>query len=1197
MKTKFVGFLTALMLSAFSNTMFAATIENPSFEVDTFTMFPGYVNDNGGITGWSGNDELRIGLNPSGGSPFADNGTIPDGSQVAFIQSDDTVVGGVTLGTLVTDLEIGMDYKVNFRVNARGGQTPNLKIDIDGVPIIATGITSVGGVAPYKYFAFDFNATSTSQLLTLRNDAAGDTTVVIDDFSIAPKDSGWSYGSWSDDASSGVDSSKTYTHAYSFGSSTPTTINGINFTGVTGVNPAVAGSFSTAGLPNVFNTDANNVTGGSQLLANDFLYSNAGLVESVTLNGLIPGGEYVVTLFSVGWEDGTRAATFSVGNDRLTVNQDQFGDNNGLIVSYHYVATGNSITLSYVPLQGNTFHTYGFANYVLSTPSEPAIGTQPRSQRVGAGEDVTFTVGAAGSDPLTYYWRKDGVVIGAPDSPTLTLASVTTAESGVYSVIVSNAFGTVISSNATLQVGLSIANRSFEADTFTVFPGYVSGNGPITGWDALGGHGINPGGGSPFADNGAIPDGMQVAFMQQDGGLSQLISGFNVGDAYYVVYYENARSGGVPALAVKIGDTTIVPAHTITPVGGSNPYLEVISDVFEASATDLPLSFIKSNPNGGDTTALIDDVNVIRIEPGTVPFITKEPLSQNASLNDAVTFTAGAVGSLPLSYQWRRNDTDIPGAQNASFSIAHASKGDEGDYTIVVSNTSGSVTSVVAHLSVFEPIGSLFNTGLDQNHVALADNGIDPNYSLIVNPDVASSDAIVEDSTAFPIVGGPWLANTASSKWIGPQFNTSASAVGPYTYRTTFNLLNRDPSTVVIIGRWSTDNNGRDILVNGVSTGNPENPGFNVYTPFTISTNNATFLPGINTIDFVVENVAAVGYTGLRAEFTESNARILPNIPPDITSSPVGQTVVEGDNVVLSVSASGSDPLHYQWARNGVTLMDETNRTLALPQIVECDSGEYSVTVSNGAGMTSSVPVTVTVAYQVVPGIYGTGVTDTGELAANGAVDLHYTLISSADANFPGPDAFVVTDGQFPIPPWLASGPDSKWIGPQADQSAGNAEGDYTYQTFFDLSGIDVDRFRIAGAWAVDNTGLDILLNGNSTGNANAAGFGGLTSFLITDGFVDGINSLEFVMNNAPTSNNPTGLRVDLHGLIDIRPVLSITPVDGSHVAVAWSSANACHRLQSAPTVAGPWTTITSATNPQIIDTTGQSALFFRILP
>jgi hypothetical protein len=43
--------------------------------------------------------------------------------------------------------------------------------------------------------------------------------------------------------------------------------------------------------------------------------------------------------------------------------------------------------------------------------------------------------------------------------------------------------------------------------------------------------------------------------------------------------------------------------------------------------------------------------------------------------------------------------------------------------------------------------------------------------------------------------------------------------VGAYDYRTTFNLAGFNPSTASITGQWSTDNEGVEILINGVATG------------------------------------------------------------------------------------------------------------------------------------------------------------------------------------------------------------------------------------------------------------------------------------------------------------------------------------------------------------------------------------------
>ena len=280
-------FIISVLLSVVAAT--AATIPNPSFETDTFTVFPGYVSGNAPITGWTGNNNDRVGLNPATSSPFADNGAIPAGAQVAFIQNDVATIGGVTLSAVISDLVVGETYKVTFRVNARAGNTPNLKVDIDTTRIIDTGITAVGGTAPYKYFAFDFTATATSHTLVLRNDATGDNTALLDNFTIAVKNSGWSYAAWTDDLTAGIDSSKTYTHAYSFGSATGTTIDSIPFTGVGGGNPAVPNAFSTFGMPSVLPDDPNNLAGGSRQLANSFLYG--GTVQGFTNQGLVTGGD------------------------------------------------------------------------------------------------------------------------------------------------------------------------------------------------------------------------------------------------------------------------------------------------------------------------------------------------------------------------------------------------------------------------------------------------------------------------------------------------------------------------------------------------------------------------------------------------------------------------------------------------------------------------------------------------------------------------------------------------------------------------------------------------------------------------------------------------------------------------------------------------------------------------------------------
>ena len=83
----------------------------------------------------------------------------------------------------------------------------------------------------------------------------------------------------------------------------------------------------------------------------------------------------------------------------------------------------------------------------------PSIATQPANQTVTAGQTATFSVTAMGTTPLTYQWQKSGTAITAATSSSYTTPATTTADSGSqFTVVVSNAIGSVTSNAATLTV-------------------------------------------------------------------------------------------------------------------------------------------------------------------------------------------------------------------------------------------------------------------------------------------------------------------------------------------------------------------------------------------------------------------------------------------------------------------------------------------------------------------------------------------------------------------------------------------------------------------------------------------------------------------------------------------------------------------------------------------------------------------------
>jgi len=84
------------------------------------------------------------------------------------------------------------------------------------------------------------------------------------------------------------------------------------------------------------------------------------------------------------------------------------------------------------------------------------------------------------------------------------------------------------------------------------------------------------------------------------------------------------------------------------------------------------------------------------------PSILSQPVSQSVNQGSPVSFSVVATGT-GLGYQWRLNSTNIARATNANYSLASATTNNAGTYSVIVSNTAGSVTSSNAVLTVIPP--------------------------------------------------------------------------------------------------------------------------------------------------------------------------------------------------------------------------------------------------------------------------------------------------------------------------------------------------------------------------------------------------------------------------------------------------------------------------------------------------------------
>ena len=184
-----------------------------------------------------------------------------------------------------------------------------------------------------------------------------------------------------------------------------------------------------------------------------------------------------------------------------------------------------------------------------------------------------------------------------------------------------------------------------------------------------------------------------------------------------------------------------------------------------------------------------------------------------------------------------------------------------------------------------DAIPGLFNTGVDNLGVLLANGAVDPHYALTVSNDPIDRgpSAFVVTPNGFPF--GPWILQGPNSKWIAPKTDQSVgNNFGPYVYRITFSLAGFDPATATISGLYSTDNNGTDVRINGVSTG--QTTPLTAYTAFFPLSITSGFVAGVNTIDFFLFNdpgsPSGDNPTGLRVEIS-GTAAPLPTPTPTAT--------------------------------------------------------------------------------------------------------------------------------------------------------------------------------------------------------------------------------------------------------------------------------------------------------------------------
>jgi hypothetical protein len=356
------------------------------------------------------------------------------------------------------------------------------------------------------------------------------------------------------------------------------------------------------------------------------------------------------------------------------------------------------------------------------------------------------------------------------------------------------------------------------------------------------------------------------------------------------------------------------------------------------------------------------------------PSISQQPRSQAVTAGTAASFSVGATGDSLLSYQWFFGNTNINGATNASLLLTNVQVAQAGNYSVTVADSSGSVTSSNGLLTVFGPLINIdFGADAGRPEVGFAATGDTTNdywnpyergsgfvANLRYAPGSASGSGVVVEND----VGSYSSGNLADSMYNTYLYDSSANIIVIVT--------NLTPGIFDIYiyghGAVESQNGVYGLSVNGASHGTNS-------TLAAAGWDSSVWQEGVQYVVFrgvVITNSAQVltvtAYSGLGGYSLINGMQIMVSTlqAPAITVQPQSQAVTAGNPASLSVTATGTAPLSYQWLFNGTNLITgATNPVLAFTA-APTNAGTYSAMVTNYLGSAASDPAALSVGLTLV---------------------------------------------------------------------------------------------------------------------------------------------------------------------------------------------------------------------------------------
>ncbi len=405
------------------------------------------------------------------------------------------------------------------------------------------------------------------------------------------------------------------------------------------------------------------------------------------------------------------------------------------------------------------------------------------------------------------------------------------------------------------------------------------------------------------------------------------------------------------------------------------------------------------------------------------PTITSQPKSVGVNVGGSATFSVKASGK-GLTYQWFRNSTAISGATGSSLTINPVTPADFGSYSVRVGNDAGEVTSGFATLAL--PATGAPTITTQPTSVATT-AGSAAEFSVEATGEGELTYQWYRNGTAIDgATGATYSIPSVGAGNTGSYYVIVTNAKGS-TQSTSVTLTIVVPSAPAIqtqpISKTVPLGNQTSFTV--VASGSPTL----TYQWF----KDGAEIPGANSATYTIPSVGNgdagtyyVVVTNSLGSAQSNNATLAIGVEPTIVTEPSDATGNQGASITLTVSATGTSPLSYQWYRaSGTTFVAIPGATASeytIQSLSTSVDNRYRVVVTNNFGSDTSRTVTVTVVGPPAitnqpsnltvgvgqPATFEVTATGTGPLTyqwyrngtvISGATSANYTITSAQESN------------------------------------------------------------------------------------------------------------------------------------------------------------------------------------------------------